>query len=244
MGNLSNRRIFVAANAFKMQDYHALFVPAKHNPLSLEKDDFIDLFAIASEWASMVIKDSKDGHSHPVLIWDSLPHAGASQVHAHMHGFVGRGHSLGHFRAYQEARNLYARAYPGSDLTQDYINVHIALGLGIRVGANVILSPLDAVKDHEFVLLGPRIDESFAELLNAIINAFRDELEVLCWSSGMAWPQDGDLAMLRIGSRGSNCLSDVSDVSSLELYMFNSIDTDPLKSLAAFQRRFDFRNYI
>ena len=46
--------------------------------------------------------DSDHGHSHPMLAWDSMPPSGGSQVHTHMHGFVGRGHKLGHFRRHRE----------------------------------------------------------------------------------------------------------------------------------------------
>ena len=77
--------------------------------------------------------DSDHGHSHPMLSWDCMPASGGSQLHTHMHGFVGRGHKLGHFRGHEEARKSYERKHHKSDLTQDYINVHIALGLGLRL---------------------------------------------------------------------------------------------------------------
>ena len=70
------------------------------------------------------------------MIWDTLAHSGASQIHTHMHGFLGKNNPLGQFRAYKEARQGYAVAYPGAHLTQDYINVHIAIGLGTRLGKN------------------------------------------------------------------------------------------------------------
>jgi hypothetical protein len=172
IGILSNKRIMVAANAFKLQDFHALFIPIKHNPLSLEYEDFRDLFSIAGDWFGKVQKVSSSGHSHPMLAWDSLPHAGASQLHTHMHGFMGRGHYLGQFRDLQEARDQYRYTYPGSDMTQDYINVHMALGLGERFGSNVILSPLDAKKDHEFIVIGPQVDKDFAKLVHGIHRTF------------------------------------------------------------------------
>ena len=46
--------------------------------------------------------DSDQGHSHPMLAWDCMPPSGGSQLHTHMHGFVGRGHKLGHFRRCRE----------------------------------------------------------------------------------------------------------------------------------------------
>ena len=35
LGILENDRVYVAANSFKLQDYHALFIPKKHNPLNM-----------------------------------------------------------------------------------------------------------------------------------------------------------------------------------------------------------------
>ena len=49
-------------------------------------------------------------------------------------------------------------------------------------------------------------------------------------SSGMAWPSDNDLAMMRIGGRSIN------DVSSMELYMFSSISSNPYETIEAFKR--------
>lgn len=50
------------------------------------------------------------------------------------------------------------------------------------------------------------------------------------WSSGMTWPSDNDLAMVRIGGRSIN------DISSQELYTFNSISSNPYETIRAFQR--------
>ena len=60
-----------------------------------------------------------------------------------------------------------------------------------------------------------------------------EELGVFCWSSGFAFPSLSssisslNASLVRIGSRG-NCQSKVSDVSSLELYLFNNVNTNPV----------------
>ena len=92
-----------------------------------------------------------------------------------------------HWSNNKDANSQYALSYPGADFIQDYINVHIALGLGLRIGPNVILTPLDAVKNHEFWILGPKVDTSFALALYAVHLTFIHELHVLCWSAGMTW---------------------------------------------------------
>ena len=76
LGAIEDKNVYVAANAFKMQDYHALFIPKKHNPFDLKLEDFVSVFRVANEWFDKVIDDSYFGHNHPAMIWDSLPHAG------------------------------------------------------------------------------------------------------------------------------------------------------------------------
>ena len=49
------------------------------------------------------------------------------------------------------------------------------------------------------------------------------------WSAGMTWPSDNDLAIMQIGGRSTN------DVSSMELYMFSSISSNPYETIEAFQ---------
>ena len=41
----------------------------------------------------------------------------------------------------------------------------------------MVLTPLDAVKNHEFMILGPTVDETFAHALHAVHLTFVDELK-------------------------------------------------------------------
>ena len=148
-----------------------------------------------------------------------------------MHGFLGRGHQLGRFRGYQDARQLYAQAHSGSDLTQDLINVHVALGLAFRVGSIAIVSPLDPICNHELMIFSPQVDDYFAEMVYLLHRTYIDELQVLSWSSAMSWPTDGDFAKLVIGAR-----SEKYRVSSMELYLFSSVTSNPYETIEAVQR--------
>ena len=228
---LSNQRVNVAANAFKLQDFNALFIFKQHNPLKLIYEDYAALFKLANQWFALASKSSKYGHDHPMISWDSLPPSGGSQVHGHMHGFLGRGHQLGRFRGYQDARRLYAQAYSGFDLTQDLINVHVALGLAFRVGSITVVSPLDPICNHELMIFSPQVDDYFAEMVYLLHRTFIDELQVLSWSSAISWPTDGDLAKLVIGAR-----SEKYPVSSMELYLFSSVTSNPYETIEAVQR--------
>ena len=50
----------VADSAFKHQDYNALFIAKKHNPLSLTFEDYSALFKTANKWFQAVIKGNDD----------------------------------------------------------------------------------------------------------------------------------------------------------------------------------------
>ena len=48
----------------------------------------------------------------------------------------------------------------------------------------VVLTPLDAIKAHEFVIYGPKVDDKFAEIVHIIHLTYTQELSVFSWSSG------------------------------------------------------------
>jgi hypothetical protein len=52
----NDERFLVADGAFKHQDYNALFIAKKHNPLSLDLEDYKALFKTADKWFEAVIK--------------------------------------------------------------------------------------------------------------------------------------------------------------------------------------------
>ena len=228
---LSNQHAIAAANSFKLQDFNALFIFKQHNPLKLTNEDYTGMFKLANQWFNLAAKSSRYGHDHPIMSWDSLPPSGGSQIHAHMHGFLGRGHQLGRFRGYQDARQQYNQVHSASDLTQDLINVHVALGLAIRLDSIAIVSPLDPICNHELRIFSSKVDDSFAEMVYLLHRTYVDELQVMSWSSGISWPNDGDLAKLVIGAR-----SDSYPVSSMELFLFSSVISNPYETIDAVKR--------
>jgi hypothetical protein len=155
--------------------------------------------------------------------------------------FAGEGHYLGQFRELSLASEAYGDDYA---YIADYVRAHVLIGLGVRVGEAVVISPLDARKDHEFVIVSPRPNADYVNAFHTVYRTYLDQLGVFCWSSASAWPprmEDPRHALpvvTRIGSRG-NCQAMMSDVSSLELYMFDNINTNPYATIKAFERTLD-----
>jgi galactose-1-phosphate uridylyltransferase len=78
---------------------------------------------------------------YPNLIWDNLPHAGASQVHPHVHTMMDPSQYYGAHHIQQEAARRYHQ-YTGNKFWDDLIEIHHALGLTVSLGSAVAVAPL------------------------------------------------------------------------------------------------------
>lgn len=98
------------------------------------------------------------------------------------------------------------------------------------------------------MILAPQVDDTFATLIYTILEGYKNNLGVYCFSAGGAYPFLGDQtrnldaylqpglpAIFRSGSRGL-CTSVSSDVSSLELYTVNNINSDISVTLNALKK--------
>jgi len=125
------------------------------------------------------------------------------------------------------------------------ISQRFALGLGIRQGNAFALVPISARKDHEFWIVSEELNQDVTKLLYRILQAYRTKLNIFCHSSAAVYPplsdhpsgvknMDGLPVVFRIGSRG-DCTSDRSDVSSLELYTVNNINSNLAETMNALE---------
>ena len=195
-----------------------------------------------------------------------MPHAGASQVHPHLQGMLGKGKYFGKMGRLSEVSTSYKKS-TRRDYFDDYLNLHIALGLGMRYRTTGILVPIDAQKEHEFVILGTSNLTDWIRAMYLVYRTYVEELSVYCFSSGMAWPtfvvsrsdietatnnhlnsspsgekhndeEHDSLMFARMGGRG-NCQAVESDVSSLELYTINHLSSDPYITFKALRNTID-----
>eukprot|EP00094_Tigriopus_californicus_P010730 TCALIF_10349-PA protein Name:"Protein of unknown function" AED:0.08 eAED:0.05 QI:109/1/0.5/1/1/1/4/0/419 len=237
-GSLETKLVALASNAFKLSDYHALIIPKNHNVLALTKQTINESLSLAQEWFGRVHLDVPD-QTHPHLLFDAMPHAGASQVHPHFHAFLGKRGYLGQFNLLAAASKGYEVQFPSHSFILDLIQSHFDLNLGVQVGSAYMIASMDAHKDHEILIVGPNFGPDFVEAFHTVYLAFRDVLGIYCFSSALVGPplvastESASLpAMLKIGARG-NCQSSVNDVSSLELYMLYNVNTDPYQTIRA-----------
>ena len=80
---------------------------------------------IAVKWFRKVHKLDRT-NTHPMMIWDIMPNAGASQVHPHIQGFLGKKKYLGKIGRLEDVLRSYNRAHQ-RDYLIDYIDLHFWL---------------------------------------------------------------------------------------------------------------------
>ncbi|XP_063683709.1 uncharacterized protein LOC134818198 [Bolinopsis microptera] len=241
--------IFTAENAFRFYDYTGMVIPADiHNFMDVDAQTFETMLTYSALTWFGNIHERHPEKTHPVLVWDVLGKAGASQVHPHIQMFVGSGFYPGKFGEIDDAGKRY-KADTGGNYLQDIVDLHIALGLGFKHKSAAVIVPINPTKDREIWVVGKDNVFDWAWLYFISFRAYIEELEVYCVSQGIALPtaeiaqtsimsESGELMIVKMGARG-DCTSPYNDVSSLELYSVNSISTDYYETIAAVHKTYE-----
>ena len=209
---------------------NGLVLSRRHHLLDLGQEELEGLLSCCRTWYSKV-HQSDPRLVAPMMIWDTLGHSGASQIHPHIQVWLGRDYE-GQFSLLERHARDYRERH-GKDYYQDMVELHTRLGLAITHGEATALVPLTSHKDHEVMIISREVGPDFLHLFTRLMKMYNEEIGVFCRSLGMRWPRlDGSssLAILRVGSRGA-CHSQISDVSSLELYGVFSVNVEPLTTI-------------
>ncbi|XP_062595639.1 uncharacterized protein LOC134256993 [Saccostrea cucullata] len=233
-GRVESDYSFTAANTFKLDTWHTLALFKKHHPLNWTYTQFTDLMQTSRNWLQKAHAVDKS-YKYPMFIWDMLPHGGASQVHPHLHNFLDQTRYQGAVENWRMAANLYTRDFPKHNYFSDLIMIHMSLGLGVKYGKAAALASLLPKKDNEVIIISEEADQDFYDLLYFTYRAFIDDMEKLCYSSGVGLPsfdREDKLgripAFARLITRGP--VEDIrADMSSLELFTAQNANTDPYK---------------
>jgi len=235
-GRIRTPTCITAANMFKVSGpNNGLVISKTHHLLELGHNELKDMLNCAKLWFGKVHQQDRS-LVFPMMVWDTLPHSGASQIHPHMQIWLGRDYE-GQFKSMLRDANEYVAKY-GGNYWEEMAEAHVGLGLGVVEGGAVAIIPLTSHKDHEVMIVAKEVNKDFIFLLSAVMEMYNEKLGVFCRSMGMAFPPitsrlpEASLpAVLRVGSRGS-CSSPVSDASSLDLYGVFSVNVDPLQTVA------------
>lgn len=161
-GRIHGRHSVTAANAFRADGAHGLLIFSRHDPLAVSLDELADGLEVIERWLHRTAAEAsraeptpaEGGVWWPLVWWNALHKSSASQIHAHAQMILSPA-PVGRTSARAHERNAYAAAHSGADYWADLAQVHLALGLGIRVGAAHVLASLTPhVPAGEIVVVG------------------------------------------------------------------------------------------
>ncbi|XP_067935903.1 uncharacterized protein [Watersipora subatra] len=230
-GRLENRHAVTAANTFRYDRMHQLILSRGHHPLQWSKEQFMAMFELAHQWLLQSYK-SEPSYIYPLIMWDVLPHGGASQVHPHLQVVLKSHRYPGNAESWRLAAQEYMREHNSNYFT-DLISVYDSLGLSVRYKSSVAIATLTPKKDNEIVIICKDALLDFYSLLYYVIRAYVDDMKIYPFSMALTLPamdqSTPDMpAFIRIITRGT--ASEIrSDISSLELFSFNNVASDPYK---------------
>ncbi|KAG0727970.1 hypothetical protein GWK47_033509 [Chionoecetes opilio] len=213
------------SNTFKMEAHHSMVVPSHvHHPLHLPRDLVMKLFEDATQWF-FDVSQQEPHFIYPNLAWDSLFHAGASQIHPHIHMMLAPDHYYGSMEGLRTAAQAYYRT-TGKNYFTSLVSIHDALGLAVEYGDAVALASLGGKGDMEVMFLCDYPSKDFFSLIYFTVQAYHDTFRQPCKSMAGAWPALGTThnasqgrlpAIARMVSRG-DCASIRADFSTFEIY--------------------------
>ncbi|XP_042208980.1 uncharacterized protein LOC121857155 isoform X2 [Homarus americanus] len=230
-------------NTFKVEAWHSMVITRHlHHPINLTKSLIVKFFQEAATWAYEV--STKDLHYiYPNLAWDTLLHAGASQIHPHLHVMMSPDHYHGFMELVRSASQRYYLA-EGENYFGAMLDVHAALGLAVQYGDAVALATITGKADMEVMFLSDYPGDDFYNLIYFTVQAYHDTFNQLCKTFAGAWPALGTSeraskgripAIAHLVSRG-NCMSLRADMSSLEIFEIVYRSHDPWQVAAAIRK--------
>jgi len=194
-GRYENEYAVSASNLFKYCSRHGLVILKSHDPFKFSHEQFRGMLDCAGTWFERTALEaesspSADGLvSHPLLIWNTLHRAGASQWHPHMQTML-----QGVPFPTQEKIDAMVMRYafhPGApSFYRDLTLVHAAASLvrEIRVGDQVayLFPSLCLYKDMEVQVLGQALlCPAFTRALHLGLRALIEELGSRTYNVGI-----------------------------------------------------------
>ena len=241
-----------ASNLFKYTAPRQGVVAFKHHdPLCFTRNQVADLLNVADGWFAAAAAAEGTGNGvaaplHPLLIWNCLPRAGASQFHGHAQTILSAVPQPTQAREAAARQQYNTVTHPGEEYYADFVAAHAALGLATSWGregeAAVAVAALCPWRDAEIVVHGASLRcGAFQTLVFVALRTLIDELGVQSFNAGIhnilvpgavAVPA-GAPVVARIVSRG-RLSSAASDFGGLEVFGGASIGhTDPFQVKAA-----------
>jgi hypothetical protein len=250
-GRIEGPHAVSASNLFKYNGPHQGVIMFKHHPpLTFSLEQTCDLLDVAAGWfKAAAAAAEKEGYSsadlHPMLVWNCLHRAGASQYHGHAQTML----SAVPFPQLQRDADVAARYTAGYESHHQL--AHADVGLSCSYGDAVAFASICPAHDAEIVILGDHLgSRAFQSLVHCAVRALVDELGISTFNAGIygvgmgisdtvtrdGMRKTGHQVKARVVGRG-RLDSAASDVGGLEVFGGASIGhTDPWVVMRALDR--------
>jgi len=239
-GRIEGKYAVSASNLFKyVAPMQGLVLFKHHEPLEFTYDQLSDLLDVAHRWFTQSYNICKIEYPevdrdalHPLLVWNALGRAGASQYHGHAQVML----SSVPFPDEEKMRSVLQK-YDGAYF-DDLVDAHECIGLVRQDESALMFASVCPLKDCEILVQGSSLgSKEFHRMIYIALRALIDELGSCSFNIGIveikkrhntSQPMDGPI-FARIVSRdkkGSKSMA--SDFGGLELFTGASIGhTDP-----------------
>eukprot|EP01135_Chromosphaera_perkinsii_P010535 Nk52_evm45s2152 gene=Nk52_evmTU45s2152 len=203
-GRIERSTLVSASNVAKCSGAHGMFVFKEHDPISYVRDTpllICDIVQASREWFNGAHRHYGSA-CYPMLTWNCLGRAGASQHHGHCQLFLAEDVPFGQHLVYADAALRYQQEHQ-SDYFSDVTKLHSAVGLSVDVGESVVLGTLTSKAGKEVVVManldllgeGNSASDSawndFAKAIYLCLNTFLGRLGVTAFNVGVYFPQIG-----------------------------------------------------
>jgi hypothetical protein len=231
-GRIHGQHCITASNIAKYDGWHGVIIFDQPHPLHFNAEQLRDYLATGLAWLQAA-------HSHdqqaiyPLIFWNCLPKAGASQMHGHMQLALGKDFPYAMTERWRRAAAQY-----GPNYFDDFANIHRALGLELPLGIKSIqcFAHLTPARNNELIFLGQHSQnlDAMAQALAKALDFMQQQLGVRSFNMLLSLPPFGPAnpdwhkfpAIMRIADRG-NALSTSSDFGAVELFATGITTTDP-----------------
>ena len=144
------------------------------------------MFSIAEEWFLKANHVNRNA-VYPMLGWNCLSRAGASQHHGHCHLLLGEGFHYSRWEQYRQCAANYTRVHAGRNYFHDLISAHRTLGLAKQCNSAHILLTLTPYLRFNFEVLSWNY-EDFKQAMHEALTELRFTLQSKAFNVNIQFP--------------------------------------------------------
>ncbi len=231
-GRVRGAHSLTASNVAKYDGLHSVVIFEEHDPHGWDEPQVMDAFQTAMRWLEEA-RRAETKAVYPYVMWNCLPRAGASIMHAHMQATLGEDVAYARIESWRRAMVMYREAHD-RDYFEDLYDAHRLLGLGFESAGVRLVAHLTPLKEKEVLLTAPKADSDLFSAVYRVLRLYLDALGVRAFNLAVYMPPltpvaeswDGFPVVVRLVDRGDPS-SGTSDIGTMELFAQPVVSFDP-----------------